>query len=115
MCDARFELTVDVVFRDQRFDQCFGVFGQVPHPHCIFLPDKRFERVLFHALAAAQLTAVTPRGTKASAMCIQKHHINALLRQMQRARQPRVARADDAHVCRGLPAQCRAQRRLRDC
>ena len=94
-----------IVVTDQRFDQRFGLFGQIPKPVRIVAPNGLIQPDLILTLARANLPAVATRGAKADFMRLKQHDIIALLGQMQGGGKAGVTAADDADIGPHLAAQ----------
>ena len=88
-------------------EQGLGLFGQVPERTSLLATVKRLELEHVAALAAADLTAVSPRSPPAHARRLEQDYFVATLREMQRGGKTGVAAAHDAHVGADLPAQGR--------
>ena len=86
------------VIGDQAADQSFGFLGQIPQPVRRLHPDCAFDPFLILPLARSQLPAIATRCAKADAVRLNQCHVEPLLRQMQRRRQPSIPAADDAHI-----------------
>ena len=77
------EVTLNLMFGDQAFDQRFGLFAHAPQFGGMIGPKHLFQTVLFDALATAQLAAIAPRCAKTYALCLDQNHAASGLGQMK--------------------------------
>ena len=84
MGDAGFEVAGDIMLGNQAFGDVLGLFGKCPEFVRILFADQRLERILFHALAGAELSAVAPGGAKADAVRLEQDHVIPPFRKVKR-------------------------------
>ena len=98
MDDPLREARLGRVLGRERPGQCHRLLREVPKGVGARLADDLLKLVLVEPLAGSDLAAVASRGAPADAVRVEKHHVIAALRQMQRGREPGEAGADDADV-----------------
>jgi hypothetical protein len=104
---ARLEVAADIVALDALLHDRLGFLREVPEPARLLGSELALQLALRPALAAAELTAVAPRGAPAGPPCLQQHHVVAPLRQVQRRRKSGKAAADHADVTAQLAEEAR--------
>jgi len=107
MENTGFQITADLVFGNEIFDQRFGGFSKDPEFPCALQPDKAFQFILILALPGSQLTAIAARSAPADTVRVKQVDLVATLSQMQCRGKTSVACTNHADVAGVLSFQHR--------